>query len=380
MTILFKFVSIDTPRDFIGIFPNSIIEMSSVDLSESIFLKALRGEKTERTPIWLMRQAGRYQKSYREIREKVDFLTLCKTSELASQVTVQAVDDLGVDAGIIFADILLPLECLGSGLRFAKGDGPVLDNPVRLASDIERLHSFDVQEGLGYVFESVRLFVRERGNVPLIGFAGAPFTLASYLIEGGSSRHFERTKQFIYREPQAFNRLMALLAAMTVDYLVGQAKAGASCLMLFDSWVGCLSRQDFQSHVLPHSVAIFSALREQLPTLPNIYFGTSTGTILDLMSQAGSTALGVDWRMQLSTARDIIGADRPVMGNLDPCLLLGPQDELKRQAKLILDDVGRKPGHIFNLGHGILQHTPENNVRALVECVHEYSESIVNVR
>ena len=375
MTILFKFVSIDTQSIF---YP--IIEMRPVDLTESIFLKALRGEKTDRTPIWLMRQAGRYQKSYREIREKVDFLTLCKTSELASQVTVQAVDDLGVDAGIIFADILLPLECLGSGLRFAKGDGPVLDNPIRLASDVDRLHPFEVEDGLGYVFESVRLFVKERASVPLIGFAGAPFTLASYLIEGGSSRHFERTKQFMYQEPLAFKKLMSLLAGMTVDYLAGQARAGASCLMLFDSWVGCLSRQDFQAHVLPHSLEIFKALKSQLSGTPNIYFGTSTGTILDLMSQAGSTALGVDWRIDVSEARRITGIDRPVMGNLDPCLLLGPQEELKRQAKLILDDVGKKPGHIFNLGHGILQHTPENNVRALVDYVHEYSESFVNAR
>lgn len=338
---------------------------------DSLFLRALRLEATERTPVWLMRQAGRYQESYRKVREKVDFLSLCHNSQLAAQVTVQAVDELGVDAGIIFADILLPLECMGSGLRFARGDGPVLDNPVRSVGDVERLQEFDVEEGLGYVFQSVRNFIAERPTVPLIGFAGAPFTLASYLIEGGSSRHFDKTKAFMYCQPEAFEKLMALLTTMTIAYLQGQKQAGAHCLMLFDSWVGALGRHDFARHVLPHSRRIIKALSG-----PTIYFGTSCGGMLDLMSEAGSTALGVDWRSDMAAAWSAIGQDRAVMGNLDPCVLLAGREEIADQVDLILQQTGARPGHIFNLGHGILQNTSQENVRFLVDTVKERSQAL----
>lgn len=342
---------------------------------DSLFLRALRLEPTERTPVWLMRQAGRYQESYRKVREKVDFLSLCHNSQLAAQVTVQAVDELGVDAGIIFADILLPLECMGTGLRFAKGDGPVLDNPVRSAGDVERLKHFDVEDGLGYVFQSVRNFVAERPSVPLIGFAGAPFTLASYLIEGGSSRHFDKTKSFMYCQPEAFEKLMALLTTMTIAYLQGQKEAGAHCLMLFDSWVGALSRYDFARHVLPHSRRILQAVSG-----PTIYFGTSCGGMLDLMSEAGSTALGVDWRSDMEAAWSAIGHDRAVMGNLDPCVLLAGREEIAKQVDLILRQTGTRPGHIFNLGHGILQNTSQENVRFLVDTVKEKSQAMHGAR
>ncbi len=205
-------------------------------------MRALRREPVERTPVWLMRQAGRYQPEYRAIRAKMSFLELCHNSQVAAEVTVMAVDMLQVDAGIIFADILLPLQCLNAGLRFAQGDGPVIDNPIRVSADVAKLTRFDIEEGLGYVFEAIRLFVKERPLVPLIGFAGAPFTVASYLIEGGSSRNFERTKAFMYSEPQAFADLMSILTEVTISYLLAQVAAGAHCLMLFDSWVGTLSR------------------------------------------------------------------------------------------------------------------------------------------
>ena len=311
-----------------------------------------------------MRQAGRYQKSYREIREKVDFLTLCHTPALASQVTVDAVDQLGVDAAIIFADILLPLECLGVGLRFAKGDGPVIDSPIAGVEDVARLSLFDVEDGLGYVFESVKLFVRERPLVPLIGFAGAPFTLASYLIEGGSSRNFEKTKIFMYTQEEAFHRLMKLLSEITVRYLLGQAQAGASALMLFDSWAGCLSRADYSRYVMPHSRDIFSALNS-----PSLHFGTSCGGMLDLMASCGSSAVGVDWRTSLDSSWAQIGFERAVMGNLDPCVLMGPKSLIAERASDVLKAAAGRPGHIFNLGHGILQHSPEENVRYLVDLV-----------
>jgi len=338
-------------------------------LDDSLFIRALRGKSVERTPVWLMRQAGRYQASYRAIREKVDFLTLCHSSELAAQVTVEAVDSLQVDAGIIFADILLPLERIGR-LSFARGDGPQLAKPVVCSQDVDSLPTIDVEGELSYVFQSVSLFCKERPQVPLIGFAGAPFTLASYLIEGGSSRNFEKTKAFMFKESAAFAKLMSYLTDVTIAYLKGQAEAGAHALMLFDSWVGALSRQDFQRFVLPHSKKIFAALEEQ----PTIYFGTACGGMLDLFAESGAACIGVDWRSDLSNAHRMIGQDKAYMGNLDPCVLFADKDEIARQAAYILDQAKAAGGsHIFNLGHGILQHTQEENVRFLVETVKEYS-------
>jgi uroporphyrinogen decarboxylase len=340
-----------------------------VDLENNIFMRALRREQVERTPVWLMRQAGRYQPEYRAIRAKMSFLELCHNSQVAAEVTTMAVDMLQVDAAIIFADILLPLQCLNAGLRFAQGDGPVIDNPIRLASDVERLSLFDIEEGLGYVFQSIKLFVKERPLVPLIGFAGAPFTLASYLIEGGSSRNFERTKAFMYQEPQAFARLMAILTDVTIAYLLAQVAAGAHCLMLFDSWVGTLSREDYESTVLPYSKKIFAALAS---AAPSIHFGTATGGMLDLIASAGSTVVGVDWRMDLASAWQMIG-DKAVQGNLDPTVLLGDRALIKERTQLVLDKADGRPGHIFNLGHGIGKDTPVDNVKYLVDLVRELS-------
>jgi uroporphyrinogen decarboxylase len=319
-----------------------------------------------------MRQAGRYQSEYRTIREKVDFLTLCKTPQLAAEVTVMAVEQLKVDAAIIFADILLPIEPLGAGLRFSKGDGPVIEKPVTSQADLLSLRDFNAGEELSYVASAIELFVKEKPEVPLIGFAGAPFTIASYLIEGGSSRNFDRTKRLMYTEPELFAALMSRLVKVTVDYLTMQAQAGAHALMLFDSWVGCLSPQDFAAFVLPHVKEIVACLPKAVPT---IYFGTATGGILNLMALSGASCIGVDWRVELDWAWQTIGHDRACQGNLDPISLLAPQEVIKANAARILEQAQNRPGHIFNLGHGIVKETPVDNVRYLVELVKELSST-----
>jgi uroporphyrinogen decarboxylase len=336
-------------------------------------MKALRSEPVERTPVWLMRQAGRYQPEYRAIRDKLSFLELCHNSQLAAEVTVMAVDMLGVDAGIIFADILLPLESLNCGLRFAKGDGPVIDRAVTCAGDVEALKPFDIEEKLGFVLEAIKLFISARPAVPIIGFAGAPFTLASYLIEGGSSKQFEKTKAFMYKQSAAFSSLMALLTDITIAYLRAQARAGADVLMLFDSWVGCLGREDYRTFVLPHCCRIFEALNESCSEVPTIHFGTATGGMLDLMAEAKSRALGVDWRMDLARAWEMIGHDRACQGNLDPTVLLGEKSLIEQRVIQILDAAQGRPGHIFNLGHGIGKDTPVDNVKFLVDAVARHS-------
>jgi uroporphyrinogen decarboxylase len=342
-------------------------------LQECVFLKACRREKTERTPIWLMRQAGRFQPEYRKIREKVSFLELCKNSELASEVTVMAVDMLGVDAGIIFADILLPLECLGVGLTFAKGDGPVIHNPVACAQDVQNLKLFSVESDLGYVCRSIEITKAALNNrVPLIGFAGAPFTLASYLIEGGSSRNFDKTKVFMHCESVAWHKLMELLTNITTAYLNAQINAGADAVQIFDSWVGCLSPSDYRQFVAPHMKALISGIT---PGVPVIHFGTNTATILDQMKSAGGDVIGLDWRVELDQAWQSLG-DTAVQGNLDPVCLLTDEETIEREARRILAQANGHPGHIFNLGHGILPNTPVANVKHLVAVVKELSSEI----
>ncbi|MBU6453237.1 MAG: uroporphyrinogen decarboxylase [Cyanobacteria bacterium REEB67] len=341
--------------------------MDKSAVKQSIFMRTLRREPTERPPVWLLRQAGRYQPEYRAIRQKVSFLELCKNPQLASQVTVMAVEQLDVDAGIIFADILLPIDAMGVGLRFAQGDGPVIDNPVRAPGDVDRLPLFDAGDELSYVLEAIKLFKGARPDCPLIGFAGAPFTLASYLIEGGSSRNFERTKLFMHNERAAFQKLMAYLARLTVAYLQAQEAAGADCLMLFDSWVGSLCREDYEEFVQPHSKYIFDNLKERAPT---IHFGTNTGGIIDLMAAAGGDVIGLDWRVDLfSTWQSEALRDRCVQGNLDPTLLFAERALLEARAQKLLDRCRGKAGYIFNLGHGILPGTPVDNVKFLVEMV-----------
>ena len=336
------------------------------------FLQACRRQPTAFTPIWLMRQAGRYMAEYRAVRERFGFLELCHHPEAAAEVTVTAVERLGVDAAIIFADILLVLEPLDVGLEFSSGDGPLLHRPVHAPADVARLAAYDVADALGFVYEAVR---RARqglaGRVPLIGFSGAPFTLASYLIEGGGSRQYVRTKSFMYQHPAAWHDLLALLAGLINAYLRGQIAAGADAVQLFDSWVGCLSPDDYRTYVLPHSRAAMDGLGALAPV---IHFGTDTGGLLALLREAGGDVIGVDWRVDLDTAWATIGHDRAVQGNLDPITLFAAPAEIRRQAAAILARAAGRPGHIFNLGHGILPQTPVDHVRALVDAVHELSQ------
>jgi uroporphyrinogen decarboxylase len=339
--------------------------------TDAPFLRACRREKTAFTPIWLMRQAGRYLPEYRALRARHDFLTLCKTPAAATEVTLQPIERLGVDAAILFADILLVLEPLGVGLEFTRGEGPRIARPVRSADDVSRLAPVDVPSSVGFVFETVRLVRKALADrVPLVGFAGAPFTLASYLIEGGASREFLQTKRFMRAEPAAWHALMARLAGITAEYLNGQIDAGAQAVQLFDSWVGTLSPADYREFVLPHSRAVLSRLA---PGVPTIHFGTGTATLLELMKDAGGDVIGLDWRVELGPTWDRLGAEVAVQGNLDPAILLAPVPAIRRAVGAILDGAARRPGHIFNLGHGVHQETPVDHVRALVDMVHEMS-------
>jgi len=318
-----------------------------------------------------MRQAGRYMAEYRAVRERLGFLELCHHPEAAAEVTVTAVERLGVDAAIVFADILLVLEPLGVGLEFTAGDGPVLQRPVRTPADVARLAAYDAADALAFVYDTVR---RARqglaGRVPLIGFSGAPFTLASYLIEGGGSQHYVRTKSFMYQHPAAWHDLLALLAGLVNAYLRGQIAAGAEAVQVFDSWVGCLSPDDYRTFVSAHSRAAMAGLSALAPV---IHFGTGTGGLLTAMRDAGGDVIGVDWRIELDTAWSAIGYDRAVQGNLDPVTLFASPADIRRGAAAILNRAARRPGHIFNLGHGILPQTPVDHVRALVDAVHELS-------
>jgi len=316
-----------------------------------------------------MRQAGRYMPAYRKLRERHSILDLCHAPELAATVTLQPVERLGVDAAIVFADILLPFEPLRLGLSFAAGEGPIIDRPIRDAADVERLPAFNIDAELGYVFDAIRLARRALpDDVPLIGFAGAPFTLASYAIEGGASRTFTKTKRFMYQAPDTWHRLMAKLADLVGAYLAGQARAGAQALQLFDSWVGCLSPDDYRAYVQPHTTR---ALRlAGAASVPLIHFGTGTATFLEDFAAAGGDVISVDWRIPLDAAWTRIGDKRAIQGNLDPAALLAPAAERDRQVRDILKRAGGRPGHIFNLGHGILPETDVAAVRAVVDLVH----------
>jgi len=341
-------------------------------LRESPFLKACRLEPTPYTPIWIMRQAGRYLPEYREIRAKVSFLELCHRPDLAAEVTVTAAERLGVDAAIIFADILLVVEPMGIGLEFTKGDGPVIHRPVRTGADVKKLQPIDAQDSLSFVFEAVRLArAALPPAIPLIGFAGAPFTLASYLIEGGGSRQYQHTKTLMYRDPAAWHDLMERLSAAVSGYLNGQISAGAQAVQLFDSWVGCLSPDDYREFVLPHSRRTIARLT---PGVPVIHFGTDTATLLPLMRDAGGDVIGLDWRVDLGEAWAHLGPQVAVQGNLDPVALFAEPDEIRRQAGRILERAARRPGHIFNLGHGVLAQTPVDHLRALIDYVHEATQ------
>jgi uroporphyrinogen decarboxylase len=336
------------------------------------FLKACRREPVDCTPVWFMRQAGRYMAEYRSLRATYSMLELCKTPELAAQVTLQPIDRFPLDAAIIFADILLPLEPMGLRLEFTEGAGPVIDNPVRDQADVERLKIIDGEE-LEYVADAIRQARQAlNGRVPLIGFAGAPFTLASYAIEGGSSRNYLVTKQMMYGEPKIWHQLMDKFARVITGYLRRQIKAGAQAIQLFDSWVGCLSVGDYTEYVLPHVQLIFEGLKRE--GVPMIHFGTGTSAMLRQMREAGGDVIGIDWRIHLDEAWAIVGHDVAVQGNLDPLALFAPLHEIERRVADIVRRAGGRPGHIFNLGHGILPTTRVEHVAATIDMVHTLSQ------
>lgn len=333
------------------------------------FMKAARCERASRVPIWLMRQAGRYMAEYRAVREKTTFLELCKNPALSAEVMLTAVERLGVDAAIIFSDLLPILAPMGLDLEFTADEGPAIHNPVRSPEDVDRVRELQSLDGLDFVMETVRLTrAGLRDDLPVLGFAGAPFTLASYAIEGGASRSYRRTKTLMYSDPGAWDALMGRLARAVALYLNGQIDAGAQAVQLFDSWVGCLGPDDYRRYVLPHSRAAIEAVR---PGVPVIHFGTGNPALLPLFREAGGQVIGVDWRIRLDDAWRAIGHDRAIQGNLDPAVLLTSPAEIRRRAKEVLDQAAGRPGHIFNLGHGVLQQTPVENVIALVEAVHE---------
>jgi uroporphyrinogen decarboxylase len=317
-----------------------------------------------------MRQAGRYMAEYRAIREKYSLIEICHHPEIAAEVTLQPVRALGVDAAILFADILLPAIPLGVGLEFAKGEGPILQNPVRTMEDVKNLRHVNPESDLGYVMDAIRI-LRGELSVPLIGFCGAPFTVASYIIEGGSSREFLKTKAMMYSNPEVWHALMEKLSVVLSDYLVAQIRAGAQAVQVFDSWVGALNPQDYEEFVLPYSQKILQDAKKE--NVPVIHFGTNTTTLLPLMKRAGGDVLGLDWRIPLDDGWKLLGDDVAVQGNLDPTILFAPLPEIKKRVHDILKRADGKPGHIFNLGHGILQHTPVDNVKAVVDMVHEYT-------
>ena len=337
---------------------------------ESRLVRACKGLAVDRTPVWFMRQAGRYMAEYRAIRQHHSLIEICKEPSLAAEVTIAAAERLGVDAAIIFADLLLPLEVLGLPFHFAAGEGPVIEKPLRDAADVKQLRT-DRAGRLGYVAEAIRQVVKHfREKLPVIGFCGAPFTLASYMIEGGSSRSYTYTKRLMYRHPAVWDELMSKLVSVLEDYSVEQVRAGADVIQVFDSWVGYLSVEDYRSFVLPHATRLITRLQQT--GVPVIYFGTETTALLPYMKLTGAEVIGLDWRVPLDEAWKSLGYLGAVQGNLDPALLFADQKLLRERAYDVLNRAGGRPGHIFNLGHGILPGTPVENVLALVDFVKEY--------
>ena len=338
-------------------------------LTDGPFMRACRMEPASVTPIWLMRQAGRYMREYRQIRARRSFLEMCRDPDLVTQITVYAVERLKVDAAIIFADLLLPVQGTGLTLAYTKGEGPSIGPPIRTPEDVDRLREPDLEDSVGYVFEAIRRTRRALPPaVPLLGFAGAPFTIASYMIEGGGSTHYVKTKSFLMKDPGAWHALLEKISRITISYLNGQIAAGAHAVQIFDTWVGCLDPSDYREFVLPHTRRVIRALR---PGTPVIHFGTQTGSLLPLLKEAGGDVIGLDWRVDLPRTWESLG-DVAVQGNLDPAVLFAARQEVRRRARALLERVGGRPGHIFNLGHGILPHTPLDNVLALVDAVHEW--------
>ena len=335
------------------------------------FLKACRREPVDATPVWFMRQAGRYMSDYRVLRQRYSLLDICRAPELAVAVTMQPVDVIDVDAAILFSDLLIPFGPMGLDFDFVKGEGPAISNPIRSAADVDRLRVFEPREELGHVLETIRMLrVELAGRVPLIGFGGAPFTLAAYAIEGGPSTTYSRTKAFMYSQPHAWHRLCDRFAAVISEYMTAQVEAGVQALQIFDSWAGALGRIDYREFALPHSSRIFSALRNT--GVPVIHFGVGTAAILPEITEAGGDVIGLDWRLPLDEAWSVVGHNHGVQGNLDPTLLLGPRERLFARADDVLRRAGGRPGHIFNLGHGVLPGTSLEQVQALARHVHDF--------
>ena len=332
------------------------------------FLRACWRKEAEYTPAWFMRQAGRYLESYRKVRTEHDILTICKTPELAAKVAVEAAEQLGVDAAILFADIMLPLEGMGVGFKIVEGVGPQIDNPIRSMEDVENIGQLDPRKHVPFVLDAIGLIKNQIGDrIPLIGFSGAPFTLASYIIEGGPSRDFIESKKMMYGQPAVWARLLTKLSEMVAEYLQAQIRAGVDAVQLFDSWSGCLSPSDYEEFVLPYSRTIFDKLEGK--GVPRIHFGVGTAGILKMMRRAGGDVFGVDWRIPIDEAWALLG-DVAIQGNLDPATLLGNPGLIESRAKEILVRIGGRPGHVFNLGHGVLPQTQPENLRNLVGFVH----------
>ena len=337
-------------------------------LARSPFMRACRRESVPYTPVWLMRQAGRYMREYREVRARHGFLELCKTPDLAAEVTVTAAERLNVDAAIIFADILLIIEPMGLSLEFSKGEGPLIHNPVREGKDVDHLREVESVDALDYVMQAIRVTRRALPHdLPLIGFCGAPFTLASYICEGGASKNFIHTKRLMYEDAGAWHAMMSLISRALSRYLNAQIEAGAQAVQLFDSWVGCLSPSDYREFVLPHTRAV---IQNVTPGTPVIHFGTGTAALLELMREAGGDVIGLDWRIPLDEGWAAAGADLAVQGNLDPVVLFAPEHEIERRVLDVVKRADGRPGHVFNLGHGILPQTPPEAVGFVTDLVH----------
>jgi len=339
-------------------------------LTNSPFLRACRCQPSSITPVWLMRQAGRYMKEYREMRAKHPFAEMCRRPELATEAAVVAARKLKVDASILFSDLLVVCAPMGFPVRYLEGRGPVISRPLRSPSEVRRVRTTPQKGEYEYIYKAVRMTrAGLPANIPLIGFAGAPFTLASYLIEGGGSRNYVRTKAFMYADPGAWDELMNRITTVVAPFLRGQAAAGAQVLQVFDSWSGCLSPDDYRRFVQPHTKRLIKSLGTSVPV---INFGMGSAHLIELIAETGGQVIGVDWKLRLSEARRRLGRVA-VQGNLDPVALFAPRKEMRGLAREIIRQAGNKPGHIFNLGHGILPGTPEDNVRALVDAVHELS-------
>jgi len=335
------------------------------------FLDACWGKQVDRTPVWLMRQAGRYLPEYMAIRSKCTFLELCKTPELAAQVTLQPVDILGVDAAILFSDILTPVEPMGMALDFVPG--PVFENPIRTMADVDRLRIPSMEEDVPYVLETIKILRRElAGRVPLIGFGGAPFTLACYMVEGKGSKDFALIKRMMYGAPDVYAALMEKITMMSMEYLNAQIKAGAQAIQIFDTWGGILSPSDYTKYVMPYTTKLINGLNRM--QTPVIHFVKGSGAMLDTVKLAGGDVMGLDWHVNLGKARDLLGPQMAVQGNLDPTVLYAPQETIEVEVKRVLDENAGRPGFIFNLGHGILPTVPPENAKFMVECVHRLSQ------